>query len=136
MDSGIVVAGQNHHASSRPLVGWIGDSKDWTESEIDLCDVYEMRLSHHNFGLMREFLMSPRRCDVIVLDIGEIGRMSTTMPRVCDHTSSIILVSAITLQSTIELVEMLQDEYPDTEIRYAGQEPESLLQLHSAMGFG
>lgn len=118
---------QQESAVRRPVVGWINDCSDWSETIIDLCDLEEMDAEHHQFGLMKEFFANPRRCDIIVLDIGEIGRMSITMPKVCDYCNSIVLVSAMTLPSTLTVVEMVQESYPDTHIRYAGLDPEVVL---------
>ena len=111
----------------RPVVGWIGDSADWIETEVELCDLAGISATHIQFGLMREFLAAPRRCDVIVLDVGEIGRMNTTMPRVCDYCSEIVLVSAMTLASTWVVIEMAQESFPDMKFRYAGTNPEDVL---------
>ena len=86
-----------------PKVSWINDSKELVEamaSCLDLSIDIGQDLDHTFYMSTNQFLANPTRCDLLLLDLGELGSRhhgynSILLRMLEDYTSEVVLLSLI-----------------------------------------
>jgi hypothetical protein len=97
-------------------VGIIEDHRGYTDSVLMCFEDDPVRF--HCWDGFREFSGSPRRCDLIVVDLGEIRNPTLDMRLIEGFTNEVIFNSGFAVPVTLREIEAIARDWPDMVIRY------------------